>query len=296
MSVDIAKSAVECADIVIAHINPMMPRVHGDGFIHVNDIDFGVEYATPIYSSGHQQLSETELKIGHNVAELVENGATLQLGIGSIPNAVALNLNSHKNLGLHTEMWSDGAYELIKSGVIDNSRKTFHQGKTSSAFIIGSQELYSFVNDNMSVVNLESSYVNSPIVIMRNPKVTAINSAVEIDLTGQVCADSIGHKIISGVGGQMDFIRAAALSDGGKPIFALTSKSPKGISRIVSSLKPGAGVVTTRPHVHYVVTEHGAVNLFGKTLNERARALISIADPSSRDQLEREWSEIKKKL
>jgi acyl-CoA hydrolase len=296
VSVDIAKAAVECADLVIAHINPQMPRVHGSGFIHINDIDFAVEKSTPIHAAQPPVLTELELMIGKNVASLVEDGATLQLGIGTIPNAVAMFLNHHKNLGLHTEMWSDGALELIKKGVINNSQKKFHQGTSTSAFIIGSQELYDFVDDNLSVLNLETSYVNYPINIMRNPKVTAINSAVEIDLTGQVCADSIGHRVISGVGGQMDFIRAAALSEGGKPIFAIASRSAKGHPRIVSSLKQGAGVVTTRAHVHHVVTEFGNVNLFGKTLNERAKALISISHPDDRETLDRQWFEIKQKL
>lgn len=296
VSVDVAKAAVECADLVIAHINDQMPRIHGTGFIHETDIDYGVILSTPIHISNPQKLSDIEMKIGQNVANLVEDGATIQLGIGSIPNAVAANLTTHKNLGLHTEMWSDGAYDLIKRGVINNSKKVLQNGISTSAFLIGSQELYDFTNDNMSVINMETTYVNYPINIMRNPKVTAINSAVEIDLTGQVCADSIGHKVISGVGGQMDFMRAAALSDDGKPIFALTASSPRGVSRIVSGLKPGAGVVTTRAHVHWVVTEYGAVNLFGKTLNERAGALIGIAHPDQREKLAKEWSEIKNKL
>ena len=296
VSVDVAKSAVECADVVIAHINPQMPRVHGDGFIHVNDIDFAVELDTPIYSPAKKALSDVEMMIGKNVASLVEDGATIQLGIGAIPNAVAMNLMTHKNLGLHTEMWSDGAFELIKKGVINNSQKKFFQGTTTSSFVIGSREVYDFIDDNMSAVNFEASYTNYPINIMRNPKVTAINSAVEIDLTGQVCADSIGHKIISGVGGQMDFMRAAALSEGGKPIFAISSRTPKGISRLVSNLKPGAGVVTTRAHVHYVATEYGVVNLFGKSLNQRAQAIISISHPNDRERLEKEWFEIKAHL
>jgi len=296
VSVDIAKAAVDCADLVIAHINPQMPRVHGNGFIHINDIDYAFEKSTPIHAAAPPVLGDVELMIGKNVAALVEDGATLQLGIGTIPNAVARFLSGHKNLGLHTEMWSDGALELIKKGVINNSLKKFHQGTSTSAFIIGSQELYDFVDDNLSVLNLETSYINYPINIMRNPKVTAINSAVEIDLTGQVCADSIGHRVISGVGGQMDFIRAAALSEGGKPIFAIASRSGKGHPRIVSSLKQGAGVVTTRAHVHHVVTEFGNVNLFGKTLNERAKALISISHPDDRETLDRQWFEIKQKL
>lgn len=295
VSVDVAKAAVESAKIVIAQINSHMPRVHGDGLIHINRIHHAIELNEPLFSPRKCAPTEIEMKIGQNVAELVEDGATLQLGIGAIPDAVCLFLNNHKNLGLHTEMWTDGPLELIKSGVINNSLKKFHRGKTTSAFLIGSPELYQFAHDNMSVLNFESSYINFPINIIRNPKVTAINSAVEIDLTGQVCADSIGKEIISGVGGQMDFLRAAALSEGGKPILALPSTTGKGISRIVSELKPGAGVVTTRSHVHYVVTEYGVANLFGKTLHERARVLIDIAHPEHRPQLEREWLGFQKK-
>ena len=289
VSVDCAKAAVETADIVLAQINSHMPRVHGDGLLHVDEIDFAFNYDEKLYSPKHAVLTETEMMIGKNIANLIEDGSTLQLGIGNIPNAVCNFLKGHKHLGLHTEMWSDGAFELIKCGAIDNSKKNFHQGKCISTFMIGSQELYAYANDNMTVENLDVSYVNYPIYIMRNPKVTAINSCVEIDLTGQVCADSIGTRHISGVGGQMDFMRAAALSQGGKPIMAFTSTTPKGESRIANILKPGAGVVTTRAHVHYVVTEHGVVNLFGKTLGERAKALISIAHPEHRERLEREW-------
>lgn len=291
VSVDVAKAAVEVADLVIAQVNKYMPRILGDGLIHVKDIDYAIEYDEPLYSPKKGVLTDIEMKIGKNIAELVDDGATLQLGIGSIPDAVCHYLTQHKHLGLHTEMWSDGAFELIKTGAVDNSLKKFHQGKSTSAFIIGSQELYDFTNDNMSVLTLDASYVNFPINIMRNPKVTAINSAVEIDLTGQVCADSIGAKVISGVGGQMDFLRAAALSTGGKPILAFTSTTKKGISRIQNFLKPGAGVVTTRAHIHYVATEYGVVNLFGKTLGQRAKALISIAHPDHRERLEREWKE-----
>jgi 4-hydroxybutyrate CoA-transferase len=289
VSVDIAKAAVEVADMVIAHINPQMPRIHGNGFIHIDDIDYGVVFDTPIFEMKSQPLTETEKLIGKNVAALVEDGATLQLGIGQIPNAVAENLMNHKNLGLHTEMWSDGAYKLIKKGVINNSQKNIHRGISTSSFIMGSQEVYQFVDDNLSVINLEASYVNYPFNVIKNPKVTAINSAIEVDLTGQICADSIGNKIISGVGGQMDFMRSAALSEGGKPIIALTSRSPKGLSRITANLKAGAGVVTTRAHAHWIVTEYGAVNLYGKTIGERAKALISIAHPEDREMLERQW-------
>ena len=293
VSVDIAKAAVECADTVIAQVNTFMPRIHGDGLIHIKDINYYIEHNHPLHSPACKPLSDAEKAIGRNVAALVEDGATLQLGIGAIPNAVCEELKGHKNLGLHTEMWSDGAFELLKSGVIDNSMKNFHRGKVTSAFMLGSQEMYKFVDDNPTILNLEASYINFPINIMRNPKVTAINSAVEIDLTGQVCADSVGPRIISGVGGQMDFIRAAALSTGGKPILAFTSTSKNGFSRIRPSLRLGAGVVTTRSHVHYVVTEYGVVNLYGKTLGERAKALIDIAHPDFRESLEREWQVLK---
>ncbi|WPU63587.1 acetyl-CoA hydrolase/transferase family protein [Peredibacter starrii] len=288
VSVDTAKAAVESAKIVIAQINPRMPRVHGDGMVHINNINYAIEHSTELYSPKPKILTEVEKQIGKNVASLVEDGATLQFGIGAIPDAVCAELVGHKHLGLHTEMWSDGAFELVKKGVIDNSLKKFHRGKVTSAFLIGSRSMYDFVDDNMTVLNLESGYINFPINIMRNPKVTAINSAVEIDLTGQVCADSVGSRIISGVGGQVDFLRAAALSTGGKPILALTSTSKNGHSRIKTVLNTGAGVVTTRAHVHYVVTEYGVVNLYGKSLHERARLLIQIAHPDHRENLEKE--------
>ena len=294
VSVDTAKAAVESAKIVIAQINPRMPRVHGDGMVHLNDIDFGIEHTAEIYSPQPKTLADIEIKIGKNVAAIVEDGATLQFGIGAIPDAVCAELVDHKHLGLHTEMWSDGAFELVKKGVIDNSLKKIHRGKVTSTFLIGSRSMYDFVDDNMTVLNLEASYINFPINIMRNPKVTAINSAVEIDLTGQVCADSVGPRIISGVGGQVDFMRAAALSTGGKPIMALSSRSAKGQSRITAVLNQGAGVVTTRAHIHYVVTEYGVVNLYAKSLNERAKLLISIAHPEHRESLERDFFELNK--
>lgn len=290
-SVDVAKSAVDHADLVLAQINPRMPRVHGDGLIHISNIDHYVEVDEPLYEPKREALSEISLAVGRNVASLVEDGATLQVGIGSIPDAVLASLTGHRHLGLHSEMWSDGALALIQSGVVDNSKKAVHPGKTVSGFIMGSRAVYDFIHDNPSVTQLVIDYVNQPNVIARNPKVTAINSAVEVDLTGQICADSVGNRIISGVGGQMDFMRGAALSSKGKPIIAITSRSKKGISRIVSSLKPGAGVVTTRAHVHYVVTEHGIADLYGKTLNERAHELIRIAHPEDRETLERTWKE-----
>jgi 4-hydroxybutyrate CoA-transferase len=295
VSVDVAKAAVEKAQLVIAQINRCMPRIHGDGLISIDKIDYAVEQDQPLYSPKPRTLNETEMLIGKNVAALIEDGSTMQFGIGAIPDAVCKQLRGHKHLGLHTEMWSDGAFELIKLGVIDNSQKKFHRGKSTSTFMIGSKEMYQYVDDNMAVLNLEASYINFPINIMRNPKVTAVNSAVEIDLTGQVCADSVGSKIISGVGGQMDFMRAAALSPGGKPIIAFSSLSKGGQSRIQPVLRSGAGVVTTRAHMHYVATEYGVVNLYGKTLGERAKALTSIAHPDHREWLERSWWELHRK-
>ena len=230
-----------------------------------------------------------EAAVGNNVATLIEDGATLQMGIGTIPDAVCAALTGHRHLGIHSEMWSDGALALIQSGAVDNSRKKIHPGKTVSGFVTGSRRLYDFIDDNPSVVQLDIAYVNSPNVIARNPQVCAINSAVEVDLSGQVCADSVGPRIISGVGGQMDFMRGAALSEGGKPILALTSRTRRGKSRIVPTLAAGAGVVTTRSHMHWVVTEHGTADLYGKTLAERARALIGIAHPDDREGLERSF-------
>lgn len=289
VSVDVALAAAQSAGILFAQVNRQMPRVLGDGLLHIDDFDAVVEVDTPLPEARAGALTEADVKIGQWVATLVEDGATLQVGIGAIPDAVLAALKSHRFLGLHSEMWSDHALDLIESGAIDNSKKAVHPGKTVSSFVIGSKRLYSFVHDNVSVAQLGADYVNSPQVIARNPKVTAINSAVQLDLTGQVCADSVGSRIISGVGGQMDFMRGAALSDGGKPILAFTSRTKKGIPRIVPTLEIGAGVVTTRAHVHYVVTEYGIADLFGKTLGERARAMISIAHPDDREYLQREW-------
>lgn len=291
-SVDVAKAAVETAKIVIAQVNPRMPRVHGDGIIHESKIDFKVAVNEGLHISEPKPLSPEEISIGQNVAGIVDDGATLQMGIGAIPDAVLAALKNHKNLGIHTEMWSDGVLPLLKSGVINNSKKKIHPHKTVSAFITGSQEVFDFIHDNPTILQLDVSYVNNPSVIARNKRVTAINSAVEIDLTGQVCADSIGPNIISGVGGQVDFIRGASLSENGKPIIALTSRAKKGFSRIVPMLKEGAGVVTTRYHVHYVATEYGVASLFGKTLSQRAKALIEIAHPDDREVLSRRWHEI----
>lgn len=293
-SVDIAKAAAETAEIVVAQINPRMPRVHGDGFIHMDQVHHWVEVEAPLPESPAPPLDDISLAIGRHTAALIEDGATLQMGIGAIPNAVLASLGDHRHLGIHTEMFSDGALRLLRSGAVDNSLKKVHPGKTVGGFVTGSREVFDFLDDNPAAVLLDIAYVNNPTVIARNPKVTAINSAVEVDLTGQVCADSVGPRIISGVGGQMDFMRAAAISPGGKPIIALSSRSAKGHPRIVPMLREGAGVVTTRAHVHYVVTEHGVADLFGRTLHERAHALIQIAHPEDREALERAWHVIRR--
>jgi acyl-CoA hydrolase len=287
-SVDVAKSAAFTAKIIIAQINPNMPRTHGDAFIPFSLIDYAVEVNDELPEVSYSNDSDMVCaQIGKNVAALVEDGATLQLGIGTIPDNVLKNLHSHRNLGLHSEMFSDGAIDLIKSGVINNSKKKIVNGYCVSGFLIGTRRLYDFVDDNPIVKCLDISYVNDPRVLSLNPKVTAINSAIEIDITGQVCADSIGMYQYSGIGGQMDFIRGAALSEGGKPIIALPSRTGKGISRITPVLKSGAGVVTTRGHIHWVVTEYGAVNLYGKNMEQRAEMLTSIAHPDDREMLER---------
>lgn len=292
-SVDIARAAVDSANTIIAQINPNMPRVHGDGFIHLSKIHSATSVNEPLAEIVISPAGEIEKKIGVHVAALIEDGATLQIGIGKIPNAVLAALTQHKHLGVHTEVWSDPLLPLIEKGIVDNSRKSIHPGKTVSAFVVGTRKLYHYIHDNPSVVQLDIAYVNKPEIIARNDKVVAINSAVEIDLSGQVCADSIGYKMISGVGGQMDFMRGASLSKGGKAIIALASCTQQGESKIVAVLRKGAGVVTTRAHVHYVVTEYGTADLFGKTLRERAKALIQIAHPQAREQLEMQWLQLR---
>ncbi|MCO6044162.1 hypothetical protein NG895_09605 [Aeoliella sp. ICT_H6.2] len=287
VSVDASRAAADSAKVVVAQINKHMPRTHGHGLVHVSNIDFAVEHDEPLHEHTIPAASAVETAIGKHVAELVEDGATLQLGIGAIPDAVLAALKNHKNLGIHSEMFSDGVVDLVKSGVINGARKARQIGKVVGSFCIGSQKVYDFIDDNPSVEMLEASYVNDTAVIRRHPKVTAINSAIEVDLTGQVCADSIGPRIYSGVGGQMDFIRGAALSPGGKPIIALPSVTRRGESRISAMLKLGAGVVTTRAHVHYVVTENGVAYLYGKNLRQRAKALINVAHPDHREDLER---------
>jgi len=288
VSVDITLPAIEMAKIVIAQINPQVPRTHGDGIIHIKNINYAVEVDTPIHRSKLVPATEVEEAIGRHVASLVDDGATLQMGIGNIPNSALANLHSHKRLGIHTEMFSDGIIPLIEKGVVTGEKKIKKRGKVVTCFAMGTQKLYDFIDDNPIIHFREAAYTNDTAIIRRNPKVTAINSAIEIDLTGQVCADTIGKYQYSGVGGQMDFIRGASLSEGGKAIIAMPSITTKGYSKIVPYLKEGAGVTTTRAHVHYVVTENGIVNLFGKNLKQRAKALIEIAHPDYKETLEKE--------
>jgi acyl-CoA hydrolase len=291
-SVDIAKAAVDTAKVIIAQVNPRMPRTHGDGFLHTSRFDAMVWHEAELPETDYSSKANDAMRrIGKNVASLVDDGATLQLGIGSIPDQVLKNLTAHKNLGLHTEMLSDGIIPLIEKGIINNSKKKLNIGVSVTGFMAGSRKLYDFVDDNPQVNVLDIEYVNDTSVIRQNPKATAINSAIEIDLTGQVCADSIGIYQFSGIGGQMDFIRGASLSEGGKPIIALPSITSKGESRIVPFLKEGAGVVTTRGHVHWVVTEYGYVDLFGKNMKQRGKSLIGIAHPDHRETLERAFYE-----
>ena len=285
VSIDVSRAAVQMAKTVIAQVNPNMPRTHGDGLIHVKEIDAMVEVDDPLIEVPVRKLSEIDMAIGRYIAGMVEDGATLQMGIGGIPDAVLASLQDHKDLGVHTEMFSDGLIELVEKGIVNGRLKARHPGKIVASFVMGTRKLYDFIDDNPEVAMLDVAYVNDTHVIRKNPKVTAINSAIEVDITGQVCADSIGTRMYSGVGGQMDFIRGASLSEGGKPIIALPSTTSRGESRIVPFLKTGAGVVTTRAHVHYIVTEYGIANLYGKNLTERAKALIEIAHPDHREKL-----------
>lgn len=291
-SVDVARAAVDVAKVVIAQVNPLMPRTHGDGFVYVSKIDYLVESKTDLPELDYsRQTGKVYESIGKNVASLIEDGATLQMGIGAIPDQVLRNLTNHKELGVHTEMLSDGVMPLMKNGTITNRKKKINVGRTVTGFIAGTRQLYDYVDDNSTIRVMDISYVNDTSIIRKNPRVTAINSALELDLTGQVCADSIGTYQYSGIGGQMDFIRGASLSDEGKAIIALPSVTSKGVSRIVPFLKEGAGVVTTRGHVHWVVTEYGITDLFGKNLKQRAKALISLAHPDHRDGLEKAYYE-----
>lgn len=288
LAVDVARSAVNTARYVVAAVNPNVPRTHGDGLIHMSRFYAMVETNEPLFEAGYgDKIGPLEMKIGENIASLIDDRCTLQMGIGSVPDAVLRLLVNHKDLGIHTEMCSDGIIELVEKDVINNKYKQIHPNKTVTAFALGTRRLYDYVDDNPAFQFLDIDYVNNPQVIQRNHKMIAINSAIEIDITGQVCADSIGTYQYSGVGGQMDFMRGAAESEGGKPIIALPSRTLKGIPRIVPCLKTGAGVVTTRAHVHYVVTEYGIAYLFGKNLRQRAKALIGIAHPDDREALER---------
>lgn len=286
-SIDVTIAAMETAKLVVAQINNQVPRSHGDGIIHISNIDAAVHIDEPIFSHDIVEPSGIEEKIGQNIAALVEDGATLQMGIGAIPNAVLNNLTNHKGLGIHTEMFSDGILPLVEKGIITGEHKRVKPGKIVTCFAMGSKKLYDFIDDNPFVHFKEANYTNDTALIRLNPKVTAINSAIEIDLTGQVCADTIGKFQFSGVGGQMDFIRGAALSERGKAIIAMPSVTKKGVSKIVPFLNTGAGVTTTRAHVHYVATEYGVVNLFGKNMKQRAQALSSIAHPDHREDLEK---------
>jgi acyl-CoA hydrolase len=288
VSVDIARSAVNTANHIIAQVNPRVPRTHGDSLIHTKRFTSMVYQSEDLPEVDYgAKVGPEELTIGKRIAEMIDDGSTLQMGIGTIPDAVLKSLYNHKNLGVHTEMCSDGIIDLFDKDVINNSMKRIHPNKTVTGFAVGTRRLYDYVDDNPAFVFLDIDYVNDPHVIRRNPKVVAINSAIEVDITGQVCADSIGTTQYSGIGGQMDFMRGAALSEGGKPIIALTSRTAKGVSRIVPFLKPGAGVVTTRGHIHYVVTEYGVAYLFGKNLRQRAKSLIDIAHPDDREGLEK---------
>jgi acyl-CoA hydrolase len=289
-SADIAISAVRNAKKIIAQVNPRMPRVLGEGILHVSKLDAAIWHESELFEVNYSAKADgAATSIGRQVASLIEDGSTLQMGIGAIPDAVLSALNNHKHLGIHTEMFSDGVIPLVEKGVITNSRKKVQCGKIVSAFILGTRKVYDFADNNPYVNCMDAAFVNDTAVIRRNPKVVAINSAIEIDITGQVCADSIGTWQYSGIGGQMDFMRGAALSEGGKPIIAMHSITNKGDSRIVPHLKEGAGVVTTRGHIHYVATEYGIINLYGKNMEQRAALLASIAHPQHREMLERAY-------
>ncbi|MCL2561603.1 MAG: 4-hydroxybutyrate CoA-transferase [Rikenellaceae bacterium] len=286
-SVDATLAAVECARTVIAVVNPHVPRSFGDAFIPASIIDVFVEDDTPLIEGHFAPISDIDRAIGHNCAALIEDGACLQMGIGAIPNAVLSQLDGHKNLGIHTEMFADGVLPLVESGVINGRNKKLDKGKMVSTFLMGSQAVYEFIDNNPGVAMMDVAYTNDPFIIARQPKMTAINSALQVDITGQVCADSIGTLFYSGFGGQVDFMYGASRAEGGKPILAMPSVTTKGVSKIAPVLTLGAGVVTTRAHIHWFVTEYGAVNLYGRTLQERARLITSIAHPDHREDLER---------
>lgn len=286
-SVDCSIAAIESAEVVIGVVNPNVPYAHGD-LVSLDQFDFLVEDDTPLITAKLSEPTETEIMIGRNCASLVEDGDCLQMGIGSLPNALTAQLTGHKNLGLHTEMFSDGLLKLIKAGIINGAAKKIDTGKVVASFLLGSQDVYSFLDDNPAVLMKDIKYTNDPWIISRNPHVKAINSATEVDLTGQICADSIGTRIYSGTGGQVDFVRGATMSEGGKSITAFASRTLKGKNKIVNTLNPGAGVVTPRADAHWIVTEYGAVDLYGRSLQERAKLMISIAHPDDREMLDRE--------
>ncbi len=289
VSVEGTIAAIENAKQVIAQVNPQMPRVHGEGIIHISELNILVDVDTPIHEHFMPEPTIIEHKIGDFVAELIDDRSTLQMGIGNIPNAVLSRLGNHKDLGLHTEMFSDGVIDLILKDVITNNYKGINGGRALATFLVGTKKLYDYVDDNPFIEMRASDYVNDVANIRQNPKMIAINSAVEIDLTGQICADSIGTKMYSGVGGQMDFVRGASLSKGGKAIIAMPSLTHKGVSKIVPFLKSGAGVVTTRAHVQYIVTEYGVANLYGKTIKQRVKELVKIAHPDHRESLDKAY-------
>lgn len=290
VSNDYTKVAAECADRIIAEVNKNMPRVLGDNFIHIRDIDYVIEADYPVMELKKGKIGEVENEIGKNCAAIIEDGSTLQLGIGAIPDAVLLNLKDKKDLGIHSEMISDGVVELVEAGVINNKNKTIHKNKIVATFLMGTKRLYDFANNNPMIDMYSVDYVNDPCVISQNEKMISINSCIQIDLMGQIASESIGLNQFSGVGGQVDFIRGANRSKGGKSIIALPSTASGGkISRIVPFLDNGATVTTSRADVHYVVTEYGIAELRGKTLKERARALINIAHPKFRGDLIKEW-------
>lgn len=285
-SVDCSPAAIDTADLVIGVVNPNVPFSYGE-LVSLDKFDYLVEDDTPLYAASFAEPTELEMAIGRNCASLVEDGDCIQMGIGALPNALASQLSGHKDLGLHTEMFADGLLKLIKSGVVNGARKKTDTGKVVASFLLGSQDVYSFINHNPAVEMRSIEYTNDPWVIARNPHFKSINSAVEVDLTGQVCADSIGTRMFSGTGGQVDFVRGSAMSEGGKPIIAFASRTLKGRNKIVPVLNPGAGVVTARSDVHWIVTEYGAVDLYGRSLQERAKLLTSIAHPDDREALDR---------
>ena len=285
-SVDCSIAAIETAKVVIGVVNPHVPFAYGN-LVSLDEFDYLVQDDTPLVTAAFAEPTPTEVLIGKNCAALVDDGDCLQMGIGALPNALAAQLSCHKNLGLHTEMFADGLLRLIKAGVINGAAKKFDTGKIVSSFLLGSQDVYDFIDHNPDVLMKDIKYTNDPWVISQNPCMTAINSAIEVDFTGQICADSIGTRMFSGTGGQVDFVRGATMSEGGKSITVFASRTKKGMTKIVPTLKSGAGVVTPRSDAHWIVTEYGAVDLFGKSLQERAKLLISIAHPDDRNDLDR---------